>query len=187
MPKLTMPGALLVGDSAGMVDTVALKGVHHCIKSGILAAEAIYERSSAAARLLGLRAAVEDSSIGKELYEVRNTRQPFQKGFLRAGRSSTRRSHQGQLPGRPLAWHRNDDKPMFIGRHRRTLSQAGRQVHVRQALVGLHHRQRDPRRRPNHIRVPEDVPREVAETWAGCARPACTRSPRTRPSTATST
>src|SRR3954469_20995761 len=43
MPKLTMPGALLVGDSAGMVDTVALKGVHHCINSGILAAEAIYK------------------------------------------------------------------------------------------------------------------------------------------------
>src|SRR3954449_966170 len=35
MPKLTMPGAMLVGDSAGMVDTVALKGVHHCIKSGM--------------------------------------------------------------------------------------------------------------------------------------------------------
>src|ERR671930_1833277 len=42
MPKLSMPGAVLVGDAAGMVDTVALKGVHHCIKSGILAAEAIY-------------------------------------------------------------------------------------------------------------------------------------------------
>jgi len=42
MPKLSMPGALLVGDSAGMVDTIALKGVHHSIKSGILAAEAIY-------------------------------------------------------------------------------------------------------------------------------------------------
>ena len=42
MPKLSMPGALLVGDAGGMVDTVALKGVHHCIKSGILAAEAIY-------------------------------------------------------------------------------------------------------------------------------------------------
>src|ERR1041384_3292483 len=42
MPKLSMPGALLVGDSGGMVDTAALKGVHHCIKSGILAAEAIY-------------------------------------------------------------------------------------------------------------------------------------------------
>src|SRR5438309_1478310 len=43
MPKLTMPGALLVGDAGGMVDTAALKGVHHCIKSGILAAEAIYK------------------------------------------------------------------------------------------------------------------------------------------------
>src|ERR1700744_4698099 len=43
MPKLSMPGALLVGDAGGMVDTAALKGVHHCIKSGILAAEAIYK------------------------------------------------------------------------------------------------------------------------------------------------
>ena len=34
MPKLSMPGAVLVGDAGGMVDTAALKGVHHCIKSG---------------------------------------------------------------------------------------------------------------------------------------------------------
>ena len=40
MPKLTMPGALLAGDSGGMVDTVALKGVHHSVQSGKLAAEA---------------------------------------------------------------------------------------------------------------------------------------------------
>src|SRR3954467_1986931 len=42
MPKLTMPGALLVGDAGGMVDTVSLKGVHHCIKAGMLAGEALY-------------------------------------------------------------------------------------------------------------------------------------------------
>src|SRR5215210_5757003 len=42
MPKLSMPGAVLVGDAGGMVDTVALKGVHHSIKSGMLAAEAIF-------------------------------------------------------------------------------------------------------------------------------------------------
>src|ERR1700761_3683437 len=51
MPKLTMPGALLVGDAAGMVDTAALKGVHHCIKSGILAAEAIYRSLKGEAKL----------------------------------------------------------------------------------------------------------------------------------------
>ncbi|MHB8490939.1 MAG: NAD(P)/FAD-dependent oxidoreductase, partial [Solirubrobacteraceae bacterium] len=42
MPKLSMPGAVLVGDSGGMVDTMALKGVHHCVMSGKLAAESIY-------------------------------------------------------------------------------------------------------------------------------------------------
>ena len=43
MPKLSMPGAVIVGDAGGMVDTVALKGVHHCIQSGSSPAEAIYE------------------------------------------------------------------------------------------------------------------------------------------------
>src|SRR5436305_1687700 len=33
MPKLTMPGALLAGDSAGIVDTVALRRVDHCKQS----------------------------------------------------------------------------------------------------------------------------------------------------------
>src|SRR5205823_13099223 len=82
MPKLTMPGALLVGDAAGMVDTVALKGVHHCIKSGFLAAEAIYRSLKGGESLESYEQAVESSSIGKELYQVRNTRQPFSKGFI---------------------------------------------------------------------------------------------------------
>src|SRR5919112_3971197 len=42
MPKVSMPGAVLVGDAAGLVDTVALMGVHHSIRSGMLAAESIY-------------------------------------------------------------------------------------------------------------------------------------------------
>src|SRR5947199_4906866 len=73
MPKLSMPGALLVGDSGGMVDTVALKGVHHCIKSGILAAETIH---AALARgdssFEAYEQAIEQSSVGRELWEVRN-------------------------------------------------------------------------------------------------------------------
>src|SRR3954464_9307093 len=64
MPKLTMPGALLVGDSGGMVDTVALKGVHHCIRSGILAAEAIYAAlKRASTDLSSYEKAVEESWI----------------------------------------------------------------------------------------------------------------------------
>ena len=82
MPKLSMPGAVLVGDAGGMVDTAALKGVHHCIKSGMLAAEAIYSTSRRGESLESYEQAIEDSSVGKELYQVRNTRQAFQKGFL---------------------------------------------------------------------------------------------------------
>src|SRR5256885_1064121 len=70
MPKLSMPGALLVGDSGGMVDTMALKGVHHCIKSGMLAAEAIYEQLKRGGRdFSSYETAIEESSVGKELYE----------------------------------------------------------------------------------------------------------------------
>ncbi|MGH2900751.1 MAG: NAD(P)/FAD-dependent oxidoreductase, partial [Solirubrobacteraceae bacterium] len=118
MPKLTMPGALLVGDSAGMVDTVALKGVHHSILSGKLAAEAIY---AALKRGDGDVSSYEDavavSQIGKELYEVRNTRQPFQKGFLRGGPLvNLMIMTKGRFPGGRRGWHRNDERPMFIGR-----------------------------------------------------------------------
>src|SRR6201987_1843357 len=35
MPKLSMPGAVIVGDAGGMVGTAALKGVEHCMKSGM--------------------------------------------------------------------------------------------------------------------------------------------------------
>src|SRR5919112_3242633 len=86
MPKVAMPGALLVGDSAGMVDTVALKGVHHSIRSGMLAAESIYAALKRESDdFSGYEDAVERSSITKELYEVRNTRQPFSKGFIQGG------------------------------------------------------------------------------------------------------
>src|SRR5438445_6495985 len=67
MPKLSMPGALLVGDAGGMVDTMALKGVHHCIRSGMLAAEAIYRSLKNGESLEAYETAVDESSIGKEL------------------------------------------------------------------------------------------------------------------------
>ncbi|MGH2836259.1 MAG: NAD(P)/FAD-dependent oxidoreductase, partial [Solirubrobacteraceae bacterium] len=74
MPKLSMPGAVIVGDAGGMVDTVALKGVHHAVRSGKLAGEAIYDHLKTGAPLERYEAAIANSSVGKELWEVRNTR-----------------------------------------------------------------------------------------------------------------
>jgi electron-transferring-flavoprotein dehydrogenase len=167
MPKVSMPGAVLVGDSAGMVDTVALKGVHHCIKSGILAAEAIYEQlKRGGSDFTSYERAVEDSSIGKELYEVRNTRQPFQKGFVWGGPIvNAMIATKGKFPGGRWSWHRNDDKPMFIGDTKDKYPKPdGKYTFDKLSSVYITgNATRDDA--PNHIRVQKDVPREVAETW----------------------
>ena len=78
MPKLSMPGAVLVGDSAGMVDTVALKGVHHSINSGILAAEAIYK---------GLKAGSNDFTSYEDAIEESRSARSCGRCATRASRS----------------------------------------------------------------------------------------------------
>jgi electron-transferring-flavoprotein dehydrogenase len=167
MPKLALPGAVLVGDSAGMVDTVALKGVHHSIMSGKLAAESIY-----AALVRGessfesYERAVEESVIGKELYEVRNTRQPFQKGFIQGlPFVNLMMGTKGRFPGGRWSWHRDDARPMFIGSTKdRYPKPDGKYTFDKLSSVFISgNATRDDA--PNHIRVQKHVPREIAETW----------------------
>ncbi|HTC72282.1 MAG TPA: electron-transfer flavoprotein:ubiquinone oxidoreductase, partial [Solirubrobacteraceae bacterium] len=167
MPKLSMPGAVIVGDAAGMVDTVALKGVHHSIMSGKLAAESIY-----AALVRGestfdsYEQAIEDSSVGKELYQERNTRQPFQKGFvLGAPLVNLAIATKGKLPPGRLSWHRNDEQGMFIGKTKDSYPKPdGKYTFDKLSSVFITgNATRDDA--PNHIRVRKHVPREVAETW----------------------
>jgi electron-transferring-flavoprotein dehydrogenase len=167
MPKLTMPGALLVGDAGGMVDTAALKGVHHCIKSGILAAEAIYKSLKTNESLESYEKAVEESTIGKELYQVRNARQAFQRGFvvgsLLAGPAIM---SKGKVPPGRQEWHRDDAEPMFIGDTRERYPKPdGKYTFDKLSSVYISgNATRDDA--PNHIRVEKHVPREIAETWA---------------------
>ena len=166
MPKLTMPGALLVGDAAGMVDTVALKGVHHCIKSGMLSADAIYRSLKSGESLESYEQAVESSSIGTELYQVRNTRQPFQKGFVRgAPLVNMSIMSKGRIPGGRLAWHRNDQKPLFVGKTAKSYPKPdGKYTFDKLSSVYISgNATRDDA--PNHIRVHKNVPREIAEGW----------------------
>ncbi len=166
MPKLSMPGAVLVGDSGGMVDTMALKGVHHSLMSGKLAAESIY-----AALVRGessfesYEQAIEDSSVGREMWEVRNARQPLQKGLLLGGPlSGIQQITKGKLPGR-ANWHRNDEKPMFVGRTKDSyVKPDGKYTFDKLSSVFITgNATRDDA--PNHIRVQKHVPRELAETW----------------------
>jgi electron-transferring-flavoprotein dehydrogenase len=167
MPKLSMPGALLVGDAGGMVDTAALKGVHHCIKSGMLAAESIYAAlKRGSSDLSDYEEAVEKSTIATELYQVRNTRQAFQKGFLAgsllAGPSIM---SKGKIPPGRQAWHRDDAEPMFVGDTKERYPKPdGKYTFDKLSSVFITgNATRDDA--PNHIRVQKHVPREIAETW----------------------
>jgi electron-transferring-flavoprotein dehydrogenase len=166
MPKLSMPGALIVGDGGGMVDTMALKGVHHCITSGKLAADSIYAALKRGERSFeAYEQAIEDSSVGKELWEVRNARQPLQKGLLLGGPlSGIQQITKGKLPGR-AAWHRNDAQPMFMGKTKESYPKPdGKYTFDKLSSVFITgNATRDDA--PNHIRVQRHVPRELAETW----------------------
>ena len=85
IPKLTFPGGVLVGDTAGFLNVPKIKGTHTAMKSGMVAAEAIY------AHVMGEGAennectsyeiALKDSWLMEELYKVRNIRPGFHKGF----------------------------------------------------------------------------------------------------------
>jgi electron-transferring-flavoprotein dehydrogenase len=167
MPKLTMPGALLVGDSGGMVDTVSLKGVHHCIRSGMAAAEAIYAAlKEGSTDFSPYEEAIEDGPTGKELYQVRNTRQPFSKGFIKGGPLvNLAIATKGKLPPGRLSWHRNDAAEMFIGNTRdRYPKPDGKYTFDKLSSVFITgNATRDDA--PNHIRLRRNVPREIAETW----------------------
>jgi electron-transferring-flavoprotein dehydrogenase len=166
MPKLSMPGALLVGDAGGMVDTVALKGVHHCIKSGMLAAEAIYKSLKTNVPLDAYEEDVENSSIGQELFQVRNTRQPFSKGFIQgAPMVNVAIATKGKLPRGRLDWEPNDEQPMFVGDTAKSYPKPdGKYIFDKLSSVYISgNATRDDA--PNHIRLHKRVPREIAETW----------------------
>jgi electron-transferring-flavoprotein dehydrogenase len=86
IPKLTADGALLVGDTAGLVNSQRLKGIHLAIKSGMLAAETIFEALRAGdcseTRLGDYARRVEQSWIKQELWPVRNYHQAFEHGMI---------------------------------------------------------------------------------------------------------
>ena len=75
LPKPSVPGALIVGDDAGFLNMLKIKGTHTAMKSGMLAAEAVFEalgRGDAHTELADYRQRVESSWLGRELRRARN-------------------------------------------------------------------------------------------------------------------
>lgn len=83
IPKLTFPGGLLVGCAAGFLNVPKIKGTHTAMKSGMVAAEALFTHmdNPAGRELVSYPEALKNSWVEKELYAVRNIRPAFQKGL----------------------------------------------------------------------------------------------------------
>ena len=77
LPQLEMPGALLIGDTAGLLNVPKIKGTHQAIRSGMLAAEHIAEHD----RVAGWDALLRGSEVMRELKTVRNIKPGFKRGL----------------------------------------------------------------------------------------------------------
>lgn len=78
LPKLEMPGALLIGDTAGLLNVPKIKGTHQALRSGMLAAEHL---AANALDPTGFDARLRASPVMAELRKVRNIKPGFKKGL----------------------------------------------------------------------------------------------------------
>lgn len=130
MPRTYADGVLLTGDCAGFLNAQRLKGIHSAIKSGMLAAETIFQallaKDYSAKQLQRYEQLVNDSWIIPELRKVRNFHSAFKHGrwlalvnaglqFVTGGRSwgifDRDKSHAGHLDMQKLsAYGYNGDR-----------------------------------------------------------------------------
>ena len=83
LPKLTFPGGMLVGDTAGFLNNAKIKGIHTAMKSGMTAAEAVYDAlaQEGTKEVTTYPEKVRSTWIWDELYRVRNIRPSFRWGL----------------------------------------------------------------------------------------------------------
>ena len=82
LPKMFMPGALLIGCDAGTLNMPKIKGSHTAMKSGIIAAETIVENIKERKNLSIFEDKFKKSWIYEELYKARNVKPSFNWGLV---------------------------------------------------------------------------------------------------------
>jgi electron-transferring-flavoprotein dehydrogenase len=86
IPPVAGDGWMILGDSAGFLNSQRLKGIHLAIKSGMLAAETAFEAMMkddfSSQQLRTYQTRVDNSWIKEELWQVRNFHQGFEHGML---------------------------------------------------------------------------------------------------------
>ncbi len=167
------PGLLIAGDGAGLVNVPALKGIHYAIESGRLAAEAAFavlqpgETPGRPGALRRYDDALRQSFVWSDLQRVRNMRPAFGRGFwMGAALAGAVTMSFGRFPPRDIRLERDADLELIeTDRAARYPNPDGSLTFDKLSSVYLSgNRTRDDA--PDHLRVPREVPRELAELWA---------------------
>lgn len=86
IPRPYGDGFLIIGEAAGFLDSMRLKGIHHAMKSGMCAAETIVEAllsgNYSARTLSSYKDRIDHSWIKKELWKARNFHQAYHHGLV---------------------------------------------------------------------------------------------------------
>jgi electron-transferring-flavoprotein dehydrogenase len=168
MPKrLSSPGMVIAGDAAGMVNVPTLKGIHYAMHAGMYAAEAIVESlKQDSVNFEGYERKVKGSLIEKDLWQSRNMRQPLSKGLIFGGvMGSLMVATKGAFPGGHWKNEPDAEVPVEVeGAAKKYPKPDNKYIFDKLNSVFLSgNATRDDA--PNHIRIQERVPRELAQTW----------------------
>ncbi|HVV89743.1 MAG TPA: electron-transfer flavoprotein:ubiquinone oxidoreductase [Solirubrobacterales bacterium] len=167
--RLTVPGMLMAGDCAGMVNIAELAGVHYAMHAGMYAAEAIVDALKKDIDAVNFEAydeMIHKSEIEKDLKETRNMKQPLTKGLVFGGAmASMMVATKGNFPGGHWKVEANADEPVFIGKAAEKYPKPDNELTFDKlgSVFLSGNATRDDA--PNHVRIQTHVPREVAQTW----------------------
>jgi electron-transferring-flavoprotein dehydrogenase len=170
MPKrLAVPGMMVAGDAASMVNIPTLKGVHYAMHAGMYAAETIVESLKADPESVNFEAydeRIRNSAIEKDLKESRNMRQPFSKGFFMGGAiASAMTVTKGNFPGGHWKQEHDSEIEVDLGKAADMYVKPDNELTFNKldSVFLSGNATRDDA--PNHVRIQSKVPREVAQTW----------------------
>ena len=170
LPKrFSVPGMLVAGDAAGMVNIAELAGVHYAMHAGMYAAEAIVESLKEdidAVNFSSYDKAIRDSVIEKDLYKSRNMKQPLTKGLIVGGIvANSLVATKGNFPPGHWKVEDNAEPEVFIGTASKRYPTPDNEVTFNKldSVFLSGNATRDDA--PNHVRIQTRVPREIAQTW----------------------
>jgi electron-transferring-flavoprotein dehydrogenase len=180
LSELATDGALIVGEAAGLLDSVRLKGIHLAVQSGVCAGETLagcmQQNDFSAAALQGYPARFQQTQGWKDLHKIRNARAAFKFGML-PGVAATGLSlvTKGLLP--PGRIHRDPDhaalKKLGAGTQPPAPPRANSSKQQLDLLTDLFHSgTKHEEDQPAHLHIlrPDDCKQCIKDFGAPCTR-----------------